>query len=178
MDSSNNVVAINDQVASILGITPNVPSLVASDAPAPLPAITFMTPRPALPVRTDGATQIDNDSEFARDNLYDVIAKTNESIANLMIIATQAQSPRHYEVLNMLLNTQRETAAQLLKLQADRQKLAGKGAAVVGAPQGNVHIANAVFVGTNAQLLDLIHGKNRAEEATIRDAEFLTDDEE
>jgi hypothetical protein len=173
MSTANN--EINDQVAAILGISnapiANAPMLVVS-APIPpvVPRVEHLTPA----VRTDQPDQVANDAEFARDNLYDVIQKVGVSIDELMSVAQQSQSPRAYEVLNQLLNTQREAAAQLLKLQSDRQKITGT---TPLKPSGPMQIANAVFVGTNAQLLDLIKGKDRVQEAEIADAEFFTQDE-
>lgn len=172
---------INDSVASILGISDS--NITAFPAPvaqttvvviAPLPPPPPRPVRPPIPVRADGATQIDNDAEYARDNLYDVLQRTTSAIDELMMVAQQTQHPRSYEVLNQLLNTQRDTAALLLKLQGDRQKLNGTGPA-----KGNttIHAANAVFVGTNAQLLDLMKGKDRVLEAQVQDAEYLVDDE-
>lgn len=183
MSDSNNNIVINDQVASILGIsniaTPNVPAV--ANVPAPLPPLLFRQPTPPVPVRNDQPTQAENDAEYARDNLYDVIQKTNTLIDEMIPVASQSQAPRAYEVLNSLLNTQKETAALLLKLQSDRAKLKttnGSSPTTIGSPTGNVHIANAIFVGTSSQLLDLMKGRNRKEEETIRDAEFLVDDEE
>jgi hypothetical protein len=176
MDSGNNAI-INDEVASILGITTaNLPVVVAN-TPAPLPPILFRPPTPPVPVRSDQPTQAENDAEYARDNLYDVIQKTSTLIDEMMPVATQSQAPRAYEVINSLLNTQKETAALLLRLQSDRAKLKVSGGGVIPT-QGNVHIANAIFVGTNAQLLELMKGKNKQQEELIRDAEFLVDTED
>jgi len=179
MDQSNNVVAINDEIASILGISTPTNNALVVVTPAPLPPVPTVRVAPPIPVRIDQPSQAENDAEYARDNLYDVISKVDTLINEMMPVASQSQAPRAYEVLNSLLNTQRETAALLLKIQADRMKLKGGTGGQGGlAPAGNVHIANAVFVGTNAQLLDLIKGKNRAQEATIKDAEFLVDDDD
>jgi len=186
MDTSNS--SINTEVASILGIISDVApnanvSVVVStpNVPAPLPPVLFRPPTPPLPVCTDQVTQAENDAEYARDNLYDVIQKTSTLIDEMLPVAQQSQAPRAYEVLNSMLNTQAATAALLIKLQTDRAKLKAPGSG--GGPgslptAGNVTIANAVFVGTTADLLNLLKGGNSKETMdNIRDAEFLVDEE-
>lgn len=174
---------INDQLATVLGmadaisLTPTANAVVV--LAAPLPPVLFVPPAPPVPLRTDQVTQAENDAEYARDNLYDVIKKTSILIGEMIPVANQSQAPRAYEVINSLLNTQRDTAALLLKLQSDRSKLrVGTGGPGTPLQAGNVTIANAIFVGTSSELLDLIKGKNRVQEDQIRDAEFLVDDEE
>lgn len=166
--------AINSEVAAVLGIddatvSNNTSVALSSVVPA---GILSHTP---IAVHTDQPDQIGNDAEYARDNLYDVINKSTLAIHNLMTVAQQSQSPRAFEVLNQLLNTQRETAAQLIKLHTDKQKAQG----ITNKPAiaGNTTISQAIFVGTNSQLLDLIKGKNKAEEQEVADAEFYTTDD-
>lgn len=172
--SANNVNEINDQVASILGITDapitNAPVLVI---PSPLPPLVVRVAPLPVPVSNTGDV-INDDAENARNHLYDVLSKTTTAIGELAVVAQQSQSARSYEVLNQLLKTQSEVARELLKLQQDRQKVTGTAIK----PSGNTNIANAIFVGTNAELLDLIKGRTSADDArTIHDAEFLTDSE-
>jgi hypothetical protein len=175
---------ITNKVASILGIVQNAVASTNHDAtiantavlglPAIIPPVIPRVEHKPVVLRADKDTQAENDTEYARDNLFDVISKINEATDELMTVASQSQSPRAYEVLNQLLNTQKETAAALLKLHSDKAKANTAPAAPAG---GGAKIANAYFIGTNAELLDAIKGKDRVQEQEAHDAEFYTDEE-
>lgn len=178
--SANNINEINDQVASILGITDapiaNAPVLVVSAPVAPATVFVQAPPPAAITVANTGDV-IADDSDFARQHLHRVLETTTNAINELMVVAQQSQSARSYEVLNQLLNTQRETARELLRLQQDKVKVSG----TVLTPKGNTNIGNAVFVGTNADLLRLMKGPDKAEDARAKrealDAEFEVPDQ-
>lgn len=110
-----------------------------------------------VPVVND--TVINDDTQHAREHLYGVLDKTSGSIDILMEIVKETQSPRTFEVMGQLLKIQADTAQQLLKLQKDRRdlnvdpKLSGVGTLITG---NTTYVANAIFTGTNSQLLDLI----------------------
>lgn len=113
---------------------------------------------PPIPVVINAAAStIDNDQEFARKNLYDVVNKTSEAINELMQISSQSQHPRAYEVLEKLLMRQQDAASMLLKIHKARKDIDG----ATDAPPPSVSISNAVFVGTTSELLDALRGKNR-----------------
>lgn len=105
------------------------------------------------------STVIDDDTQHAREHLYGVLDKTAGSIDMLMEIVKETQSPRTFEVMGQLLKIQSDTAQQLLKLQKDRRdlnvdpKTSGVGTIITG---NTTYVANAIFTGTNSQLLDLI----------------------
>lgn len=170
---------INDQVASILGITDaplaNAPVLSVTSGP-PIVIPMSSAPPPAIVLPSTGDV-IADDSDYARQHLHRVLETTTNAINELMVVAQQSQSARSYEVLNQLLNTQRETARELMRLQQDKQKVAGTAIN----PKGNTNIANAVFVGTNADLLRLMKGKDASTDARDKrdalDAEFEVPDQ-
>jgi len=104
-----------------------------------------------------------DDVEYALQNIHDVIQKTTTAIDQLMDISEQSQHPRSYEVLSQLLKQQADAAEQLLNIHKRRKDLNKIDAPANGTPQSQTnqtYIANAIFTGTNAELLDLIKGKS------------------
>jgi len=107
--------------------------------------------------KTDIVNSLPNDTQYARENLYDVIESTARAIDKMNHMIDESPTARNFEVLGQLLQRQAETSQQLLALQEKKVKLAE----ITGqtGPK-NVSIANAVFVGTNAELLDMLKGKS------------------
>ena len=66
---------------------------------------------------------VQDDFEYARENLMDVIGKGQEALFDLMDVARQSQHPRAYEVLSNLMNTMVGASKDLLELQAKKKKL-------------------------------------------------------
>ena len=108
--------------------------------------------------RTDVVNALPNDTQYSRENIYDVVERTSEAINKMNRLIDENPSARNFEVLNQLLNTQAENAERLLALQERKVKLAQ--ATGYSVNPKNVNIANAVFVGTNSELLDMLKGKS------------------
>jgi Terminase DNA packaging enzyme len=104
-----------------------------------------------------------NDANFARENLYNLINQSNVSIVEIMKIAKESMSARHYEVLALLLQTNAKMTEQMVKINADKQLIQNNAinlernrGGATGGPGSNVHIQNAVFVGTTKELLTMV----------------------
>jgi hypothetical protein len=95
-----------------------------------------------------------NDYEYARRNLYDIIEKGSAALEDIVDVAKQSESPRAYEVLTNLLKTLAETNKDLLELAKKDKEL--KRDEIV--PQNNT-INNNLHI-TSADLLKLIKEKN------------------
>lgn len=113
----------------------------------------------AATVPTD--VKANNDANYARETLYNMIQTTNTSIVDLARVAKESMSARHYEVLAQLINNNAVMADKLLKIHADHQivqnnaiNLSRNQSGTV--PGSNVHIQNAVFVGTTKDLLAMV----------------------
>lgn len=115
------------------------------------------------------------DANFAREVLYDLLAKTDEAITQLMKVSKESMSARHYEVLTMMIQTRSDTAEKLLKIQSDHQMVQNNainlvrnqgGPAGVG-PNGKVTIEKAVFVGTTKDLLAMVRDAQNQEAITV-----------
>jgi len=146
---------LNDHLAKVLGLNANT-----ANAPVTQFPVAVHVPIPLAPVveRANTGNPLSDDATYARENLYDVVKKSQEAVTELMEIAKQSQHPRSFEVLNMLLRTQAEVSQQLIALEKERQEAAAQ--SVPTLPAGsNVAIANAVFVGTTADMLALMQGR-------------------
>ncbi len=56
------------------------------------------------PAKRDEGQQ-ENDLDFARENLYDAVVKSQAAVEDMIAIAQQSQHPKAYEVLNSLIKT-------------------------------------------------------------------------
>ena len=64
-----------------------------------------------------------DDYEYARRNLYDVIEKGNNALEDIMDVAKQSESPRAYEVVTNLIKTMVDANKDLLQLAKTRKEL-------------------------------------------------------
>ena len=60
--------------------------------------------------------QKNDDYEYARQNLYDIIEKGNDALEHIVDIAKQSESARAFEVVTNLIKTMAETNKDLLQL--------------------------------------------------------------
>lgn len=97
----------------------------------------------------------EEDVAFARENVKKLINTSDEAIATMLNLATDAEHPRAFEVLANLIKTASDVNKQLVDLAKDRKKLVRgdgdsgkkKGTSIAG----NV-TNNAIFVGTTSDL--------------------------
>ena len=90
---------------------------------------------------------IQNDFDYARENLMDVIGKGQEALFDLMDVAKQSQHPRAYEVLATMMNTMVSASKDLVDLQAKKKKIMEDDPSA--SPQ---QVTNNLFVGSTAEL--------------------------
>lgn len=94
---------------------------------------------------------IQNDFDYARENLMDVIEKGQEALFDLMDVARQSQHPRAYEVLSTMMNTLVGANKDLLDLQGKKKKL------LEAEPDANnQQVTNNLFVGSTAELQKML----------------------
>ena len=92
---------------------------------------------------------VDDDAEFARQNIRDVIVKGNDAASHIVEIAKQSEHPRAFEVAAGMLKNLSDMNKDLLEIQKRKQDLQPK---VTNNTQ-NLNIDKAVFVGSTAELL-------------------------
>mgnify|MGYP000901797814 CR=1 FL=1 len=107
----------------------------------------------------------EDDFKIARENVKKLLQTSDEAIAILLNLATDAEHPRAFEVLAGFIKTASDTNKQLIDLAKDRKKLLRGDDKKAPAPSvgGNVTTNNAIFVGTTADLQKQIKAKAMGE---------------
>lgn len=96
-------------------------------------------------------TTEDQDYEFARQNLYRLIAKAEDHLDELGDIAYVSQHARAYEVYSGLLKTTLEANRELLELKKAHQATSGE--------TGGPRTINNNLIMTSDEVLRMIKGK-------------------
>ena len=107
-----------------------------------------------VPTVIDSNENKDNDFQYARENLYDIIEKGRDAMEELLEIAKAEESPRAFEVFGQLLKNMTDTQQTLMELHQKKQKLENDGDRQEVSRAQNV--TNALFVGSTAELLKLV----------------------
>jgi len=101
-------------------------------------------------VTVEAGTDVDSDTNFARENIKQLINKGNKSLEELSTVANQSESPRAYEVLATMMKNLADMNKDLLELQKRKRDLQPKESSQ------NLNIDKAVFVGSTAELVKMI----------------------
>lgn len=174
----------NHKIAEALGIEPIQPSgaVPAKIDPEPLPDRAPPTKLEILREKPLEEVIIDEDFNEARENLKDIIEKTNEAISSLALIASESESPRAYEVLEKLLRQASDANDKLLNLSKQRKELT-KGLPVQQKPRGadgeqphvvKQEIQNAIFVGSSTDLDDLLEQRRNKKQEDVNNVQLPT----
>ena len=92
---------------------------------------------------------IEDDTEYARQNLKNLIEKGNDAANHIVEIAKQSEHPRAFEVAAGMLKNLADMNKDLLEIQKRKQDLQPKTTNNIQ----NLNIDKAVFVGSTAELL-------------------------
>ena len=95
--------------------------------------------------------EVEDDYDYARKNLRDLIDSGMGDLNTVMDIARQSESPRAFEVATNLMKTLTDTNKDLLELAKKKKELIQE-----KEPQ---NVTNALFVGSTADLQKMIQGK-------------------
>ena len=100
---------------------------------------------------------VDDDAEFARQNIRDLIVKGNDAASHIVEIAKQSEHPRAFEVVGNLVKQLADINQQLLDLHQQKSKLDG--------PKDSSKSVtnNAIFVGSTAELNKLIKNMTKGD---------------
>jgi len=101
-------------------------------------------------------SKIEDDAEYARRNIYDVVENSAKAVDMMMDILREGQHPRAAEVLANLLKTQADAAHQLLKLQKDKKELTSE---TDGSSKVSIDKA-IIFNGSTTELLKMIKNES------------------
>jgi hypothetical protein len=92
---------------------------------------------------------IDDDTEFARTNIRNIIEKGNEALDNILKVAVESEHPRAYEVASNFLKNLSEMNKDLLEIHKANKVISKESSSK------QTYVDKAVFVGTTADLLKL-----------------------
>ena len=94
---------------------------------------------------------VDDDAEFARQNIRDLIVKGNDAASHIVEIAKQSEHPRAFEVAANMMKNLAEMNKDLLEIQKRKKDLTG-----VAESKNNINVDKAVFVGSTTELVKFL----------------------
>ena len=97
-------------------------------------------------------TPIEDDAEFARGNIRNLIEKGNEAMSDLLNVAKASEHPRAYEVAANLIKNLADLNKDLLEIQKRKRDLSPQ----ESSGSKNINVDKAVFVGSTAELVKLL----------------------
>jgi hypothetical protein len=100
--------------------------------------------------------EIDDDFNLARNNLRQLLNKSDNAIDNLLKVAEESEHPRAYEVAATLIKTMADLNKDLLDIRKKKNDLLGRKEIDTEKP----FIDKAVFVGSTTDLIKMIKNKN------------------
>src|SRR5210317_439440 len=104
----------------------------------------------------------EEDTEFARDNIKNLINKGSIALDNLLQVARESEHPRAYEVAATMIKNLSDSNKDLLDLQKKKKDLTSDTQNNVGNTK-NMNIDKAVFVGSTNELFKALKGKKEEE---------------
>lgn len=100
------------------------------------------------PVVSASETEKEEDLQYVRANLYDLIEKGSSAATNALAVANESQHPRAYEVAGNLIKSVADLTDKLVSLQKAKLELNPE-----QETKTNINVDKAVFVGSTAELL-------------------------
>ena len=96
-----------------------------------------------------GPTEQDNDYQYARENLYNVIEKGSNALESIIDIANASEHPRAFEVVATIMKTLTDANKDLVKMGEDKAKKTE--------PEKDSNVTNNnVFVGSTKELQSML----------------------
>lgn len=94
---------------------------------------------------------IEDDAEYARQNLRKLIDKGSIAADHIVEIAKQSEHPRAFEVAANMLKNLADMNKDLMEIQKRKKDLTG-----VAESKGNINVDKAVFVGSTTELVKFL----------------------
>ncbi len=101
---------------------------------------------PATPV-----TKVDDDADFARENIRTLIEKGNLAVDGILHVAKESEHPRAYEVAANLIKNLSDLNKDLMEIQKRKRDLAPQ-----SQRNGDINVDKAVFVGSTTELVKFL----------------------
>jgi len=143
-------IANNQIISQKLGLSPMNDSVGFPTKKLPVQAIL---------VQDESQTNAENDYDFARKNLYDIIEAGQEALTDMLEFAKQSQSASAYEVVGTLVNGLVTANQKLLNLSKQVKEIQKVDKTPEEAEKTTGNVTNNLFVGTTAELHKLLKGE-------------------
>jgi hypothetical protein len=101
------------------------------------------------------SNQVEEDANFARSNMKDLITKGNQAMDQLLAVAKESEHPRAYEVAAGLIKNLADMNKDLLELQKKRKDLIPNADGFAGNAK-NLNVDKAIFVGSTNELVKFL----------------------
>ena len=108
------------------------------------------------PVNRD-KTDIRNDYEYTRGNLYSIIEKGQEAINGILELAQESEMPRAYEVAGQLVKSVSDATDKLMDLQKKLKEVEEE------KERSPTNVTNALFVGSTNELAKMLKDATKAQ---------------
>jgi hypothetical protein len=96
-------------------------------------------------------TKVDDDADFARDNIRTLIEKGNLAVDGILHVAKESEHPRAYEVAANLIKNLSDLNKDLMEIQKRKRDLAPQ-----SQRSGDINVDKAVFVGSTTELVKFL----------------------
>lgn len=106
-------------------------------------------------VESEKENVIDDDAEFARQNIRQLIQKGNDAMEGILNVAKASDHPRAYEVAANMLKSLTDMNKDLMEIQKRKKDLQPK----ESSPTNGINVDKAVFVGSTKELVKLLKTK-------------------
>jgi hypothetical protein len=97
-------------------------------------------------------SSVDDDADFARGNIRNLIEKGNKAMDDLLLVANASEHPRAYEVAAGLIKNLADLNKDLLEIQKRKKDLSPQETSNAK----NINVDKAVFVGSTAELVKIL----------------------
>lgn len=104
----------------------------------------------------ENKTSVEDDAEFARQNIRSLIEKGNVAMDNLLSVAHQSDHPRAYEVAANMLKSLTDMNKDLMEIQKRKKDLQPKQVE----SSGGINVDKAVFIGSTKELIKALKSKD------------------
>jgi hypothetical protein len=98
---------------------------------------------------------VEEDANFARSNIRELITKGNQAMDQLLSVAKESEHPRAYEVAATLIKSLADMNKDLLDLQKKRKDLIPNADGFAGNAK-NLNVDKAIFVGSTNELVKFL----------------------
>lgn len=116
---------------------------------------------------------LQKDYRTVRKNLRDIVKKGTEAIDGILMVASEGQNPRAYEVVSQLIKSVSDANKDLLQLHKQMKEIRKEDN---NSSRGPSTVNNSIFVGSTKELQELLKNKKK-ELMKIEDENIVNDGE-